>query len=346
MTLTDKKMYEALLSKDRSYEGIFYAAIKTTGIFCRPTCNARKPKPENVEFYSSAKEAMLNGYRPCKLCKPLEPAGRAPDFVQKVICKIEENPLSKISDYDLVKMNIEPNKVRRWFKIHHGITFQGYQRMIRINHAFYQLSGGSRVTDAAYDNGFESISGFSDAYKSIIGDNPSGARYSKVVNIYRFATPLGPMISLASKDGIYLVEFTDRKALESELYDLRNKLKANIIYGTNKLFPDLEKQVNEYFRGTRRSFDLPLITSGSEFQNKVWDRLREIPYGETRSYKKLASELGNKNAVRAVAKANGSNRTAIIIPCHRVIGENGNLTGYSGGLARKKWLIDFEREHF
>jgi AraC family transcriptional regulator of adaptative response/methylated-DNA-[protein]-cysteine methyltransferase len=242
-------------------------------------------------------------------------------------------------------MNIEPNKVRRWFKNHHGITFQGYQRMVRINSAYHQLSEGSRVTDAAFDNGFESISGFSDAYKSIIGENPSGAKYSKVINIYRFGTPLGPMISLASEEGIYLVEFTDRKALESELYDLKNKLKANIIYGTNKFFPDLEKQMNEYFKGTRKKFDLPLITPGSEFQHKVWDRLKEIPYGETRSYKNLAVELNNKNAVRAVAKANGSNRIAIIIPCHRVIGGNGNLTGYSGGLARKKWLIDFEREH-
>jgi AraC family transcriptional regulator, regulatory protein of adaptative response / methylated-DNA-[protein]-cysteine methyltransferase len=221
MTLSNRKMYEALLNKDRSFEGIFYAAIKTTGIFCRPTCPARKPKPENVEYYASAKDAILNGYRPCKLCKPLEPSGHTPDFVKKVITKIEENPLNKISDYDLVKMNIEPNKIRRWFKTFHGITFQGYQRMVRINTAYHQLSNGSRVTDAAFDNGFESISGFSDAYKSIIGNSPSGAKYSRVINIHRFGTPLGPMIALASDEGIYLVEFTDRNALETELYDLQ-----------------------------------------------------------------------------------------------------------------------------
>ena len=151
------------------------------------------------------------------------------------------------------------------------------------------------------------------------------------------------MIACATDDGILLVEFTDRRMLESELKDLKIRLKANIIYGFNKHFAALEKQMTEYFEGTRKNFDLPLLTPGSEFQNLVWKQLEKIPYGETRTYKGMAIDLGNKNAVRAVARANGMNRIAIIIPCHRVIGEDGSMTGYSGGISRKKWLIDFER---
>ncbi len=336
-------MYDALVKKDSSYEGIFFAAIRTTGIFCRPTCTARKPKPENVEFFFTAKEAMMNGYRPCRLCHPLESPGNAPSYIQGLISKMEEEPLIKISDSDLVKMNIEPSRVRRWFKSRHGITFQGYQRMLRINTAWQQLSAGSKVTDAAFDNGYDSLSGFSDAFKDLVGKSPSKAGRATVINMHRFSTPLGPMLACATDEGICLVEFTDRRMLESELKDLKIRLKASIIYGYNRHFSSLEKQMAEYFEGTRKKFELPLLTPGSEFQNHVWNQLLQIPYGETRSYKEMANGLGNKNAVRAVARANGMNRIAIIIPCHRVIGEDGSMTGYSGGISRKKWLIDFER---
>jgi AraC family transcriptional regulator of adaptative response/methylated-DNA-[protein]-cysteine methyltransferase len=298
-----------------------------------------------VEYFSSAREAVLNGYRPCKLCKPLESPGNTPGYIQQLIQKIEEAPLDRITDEDILHMKIEPNKVRRWFKSHHGITFQGYQRMVRINTAYHQLSNGSKVTDAAFDNGYDSISGFTDAFKSIIGNSPSNAKYANVIHMHRFSTPLGPMISCAVEGGICLVEFTERRMLESELNDLKRKFKANIIYGFNRHFPELEKQLDEYFKGTRQKFELPLVTPGSDFQNMVWKQLLQIPYGETRSYKQIAIAVNNKNAVRAVARANGSNRIAVIIPCHRVIGEDGKLTGYSGGLARKKWLIDFEKEN-
>ncbi|HLF33342.1 MAG TPA: methylated-DNA--[protein]-cysteine S-methyltransferase [Cyclobacteriaceae bacterium] len=342
MGLNPEIMYDALIRKDSSYEGLFYAAIRTTGIFCRPTCTARKPKPENVEYFTTAREAMMNGYRPCRLCHPLESPGNIPSYIQNLISKIEEDPLVKISDSDLVNMNIEPNRVRRWFKSRHGITFQGYQRMMRINTAWQQLSAGSRVTDAAFDNGYDSLSGFSDAFKYLVGESPSRAGQAKVINMHRFSTPLGPMIACAVEEGICLVEFTDRRMLESELKDLKVRLGANILYGYNKHFAALEKQMREYFEGTRKSFNLPLLTPGSQFQNLVWEHLLKIPYGETRTYKGMALALENKNAVRAVARANGMNRIAIIIPCHRVIGEDGSMTGYSGGISRKRWLIDFE----
>ena len=173
---SDEAMYDAFMKRDTSYEGIFFVAVKTTGIFCRPTCGARRPKRENIEFYPSAKAALLNGYRPCRVCNPLEPVGATPDYIQKVIDLVASNPPRKITDYDLVKMNIEPNGVRRWFKANHGLTFQGYQRMLRINGALRKLQTGSSVTDTAYDAGYDSLSGFSESFRKIVGTNPGGGR--------------------------------------------------------------------------------------------------------------------------------------------------------------------------
>jgi AraC family transcriptional regulator of adaptative response/methylated-DNA-[protein]-cysteine methyltransferase len=338
-------MYQALVEKDSSFEGIFFAAIKTTGIFCRPTCTARKPKKDNVEFYSTSKDAILNGYRPCKVCNPIEPLGNTPDYIQRLLNSMKGNPFVRIKNYDLIQQNIEPNKVRRWFKTNHGVTFAGYQRMLRLNTAYHQLMEGNNVTETAFDNGYNSLSGFADAFKSIIGDNPANAKFVNIINLYRFTTPLGPMIAGATSEGICLLEFTDRRMLEFELKELKRLLKANLVYGNNPLFQQVENQILEYFEGNRKTFDLPLVTPGTGFQNLVWQKLQDIPYGETRSYKQQAIALNNPTAVRAVAKANGFNRICIVIPCHRVIGEDGSMTGYGGGIWRKKWLLDFEKKN-
>ena len=345
MKINFDEMYNALIHKDSSYEGLFFVGVKTTGIFCRPTCTAKKPKKENVEFFSSSNEAILHGYRPCKVCHPLEQLGSTPDYIKTLLDKLQNNPDEKIKDYDLVKMDIEPNKVRRWFKANHGITFQGYQRMLRINGAFHQLVNGDKVINSAFDSGYNSLSGFTSAFKNMIGDSPSNTTDTNIINIIRFTTPLGPMIACATSKGICLLEFTERRMLENEFKDLKKRLKAEIIYGDNPHFETLQAQIKEYFEGKRKEFDLPLDTPGTEFQNTVWKQLQTIPYGETRSYKRQAIAVNNPKAVRAVAKANGMNRIAIIIPCHRVIGEDGKLVGYAGGLWRKQWLLDFEKEN-
>lgn len=342
---TDETLYDAFMRRDGSYEGIFFIAVKTTGIFCRPTCRARRPKRENIEFYPTARDALLYGYRPCKICKPLEPLGATPDYVQKLIDQVAANPSTKITDYDLVKMKIEPSRVRRWFKANHGLTFQGYQRMLRINGALHQIKNGGSVTDTAFENGFDSLSGFTHAFKKIIGTIPTGARFVNVINIHRLTTPLGPMIAGATNEGICLLEFTDRRMLPFELKELRRLLKANLVYGHNKHFSALEGQLKEYFEGKRKQFDFPLITPGTEFQKSVWQQLITIPYGHTRSYEQQAIAINNLKAIRAVARANGFNRISIVIPCHRVIGKDGSLTGYGGGLWRKKWLLDFEKSN-
>jgi AraC family transcriptional regulator of adaptative response/methylated-DNA-[protein]-cysteine methyltransferase len=183
--LTYEIMYKALVDKDVSYEGTFIAAVKTTGIFCRPTCTARKPKKENVEFYSTTKEAILKGYRPCKVCNPLEKLGETPNYIKNILKELNDNPSLKFKDWDLTQQGVEPSKIRRWFLKNHGITFQAYQRMYRINSAFKKIQNGEPVTSVAFDTGYESLSGFTDSFKSIFGVSPSNSKDKQIINITR-----------------------------------------------------------------------------------------------------------------------------------------------------------------
>ena len=340
--LKENEMYQALLDKDVSYEGSFIAAVKTTGIFCRPTCTARKPKRENTEFFKNTKEAIQSGYRPCKVCRPLETIGETPDYIKSLLKDVENNPAKKYKDWDLRQRGLEPSKIRRWFLKNHGITFHSYQRMFRINSAFKKIQEGETVSSAAFDSGYESISGFNDTFKSVFGVSPSNSKNKSVINIARVETPLGTMYIGGTEAGICLLEFSDRRMLETELKQLAKYFNATIIQGENKHFDLLRKELKEYFEHKLQSFTVPLNTPGTDFQKAVWNELRNIPYAKTRSYKEQATALGKPKAVRAVANANGMNRISIIIPCHRVIGSDGSLTGYGGGLWRKKRLLEHE----
>ena len=343
--LSFDEMYTIILNKDASYESIFFTAVKTTGIFCRPSCTARKPKRENVVFYNSINDAIQNGYRPCKVCKPMEIASETPKYIKELLKELNADPFLKIKDYDLAKRGIEPNNIRRWFNKNYDMTFQAYQRMLRVNTAYFKISKGESITNTAFDLGFESLSGFNSSYKKIVGEVPSKSKQKNIINITRLTTPLGPMFAGATEDGICMFEFTNRKMLETEFKDLVKRLNAVILPGTNSHLTQLKKEVNEYFQGKRKNFTVPLDTPGTDFQRSVWDVLQKIPYGSTWSYQDQAHALSKPKAVRAVANANGHNRISIIIPCHRVIGSDGSLTGYGGGLERKKWLLDFEQKN-
>jgi AraC family transcriptional regulator, regulatory protein of adaptative response / methylated-DNA-[protein]-cysteine methyltransferase len=343
-TYSFEEKYQAILRKDAAFEGVFITAVKTTGIFCRPVCRARKPKPENVVFYETPQEAMRFGYRPCLVCKPLEPAHETPDYIQRLIAELNADPYLRLKDTDLKERGIEPSQLRRWFKKNQRMSFQAFQRMLRINTAFQKLSQGESVTAAAFDSGYQSLSGFNEGYRSIFGHAPTQSKDKTIIHISRFATPLGPMFACATSQGVCLLEFTNRRMLETEFDDLRRRLKGVILPGENPHLTQVEKEMTEYFEGQRKIFTVPLHTPGTDFQQSVWNRLQQIPYGETCSYGQLALSMDMPNAVRAVASANGHNRIAIIIPCHRIIGANGDLTGYGGGLPRKRWLIDFENQ--
>jgi AraC family transcriptional regulator of adaptative response/methylated-DNA-[protein]-cysteine methyltransferase len=344
--MTETEKYNALVQKDPAYDGAFFAAVKTTGIFCRTTCTARKPKRENVRFYDTAHDAMSAGYRPCKICRPMESAGRMPEEIAALLRETEENPQFRITEWDLRRRGLDPNTLRRWFHKRYGMTFQAFCRMNRINHAFGAIREGGSVLDAALDSGYASASGFSAAFDKVIGGTPGQAKKEpKNVLVYRrFDSPLGPMVALASEEGLCLLEFGDRRMLETELADLQRRLNAVLLPGANRFTDEAVRQTEEYFEGVRTAFDVPLHTPGTPFQQRVWNELRNIPYGEVRSYAQIAAAIGKPNAVRAVGAANGMNRIAVMIPCHRVIGANGALTGYGGGLWRKDWLLKHEKE--
>jgi AraC family transcriptional regulator, regulatory protein of adaptative response / methylated-DNA-[protein]-cysteine methyltransferase len=345
MNLSDETAYKALMNKDPQFEGLFFAGIKTTGIFCRPTCRARKPKKENVKFFPTAKDALSAGYRPCKICRPLEYPDETLPEIKTLLREIETNPGSKITDYELTQRGIAPSKVRRWFLKNHGITFHAYQRMFRINNSLGSIKRGAKVIEAAYDSGYESLSGFQHTFKKAVSQNPSKIKNGNILSFERFSTPLGPMIAIGDDEGIYLLEFTDRRMLETELKQLEKYFKAVILPGSNRHINELKYQLDQYFEGKRKQFDIPIKTFGTDFQKKAWSALMKIPYGKTRSYKMQAEIIGRPKAVRAVGTANGLNRLSIIIPCHRVIGEDGKLTGYGGGLWRKQWLLNHEMKN-
>lgn len=340
--LKEDRMYQALLEKDSRFEGVFIVGVKTTGIFCRPTCTARKPKRENVLFFHTTKEALLDGYRPCKVCKPMEPLGKMPDYIKGLMQELYAEPDRRLRDADLRDRGLEPDKVRRWFQKNHGMTFHAYQRSLKINQAFGSIQHGDTVTQTAFAQGYESLSGFQDAFKKLSGLAPSQANGKTVISITRLSTPLGPMLAGATKEGVCLLEFTDRRMLETQIQRLEKYLKAVLLPGENPHFETLNRQLQEYFAGERQTFDVPLVLPGTPFQRKVWAALQEIPYGETRSYKQQAETVGAPKAVRAVGTANGDNRIAIIIPCHRVLGADGALRGYGGGIWRKERLLRHE----
>ncbi|HED34250.1 MAG TPA: methylated-DNA--[protein]-cysteine S-methyltransferase [Gammaproteobacteria bacterium] len=340
--LTFEEKYDAIGKKDTHYEGIFITAVKTTGIFCRPSCRARKPRAKNVIFYNSTQEAIQNGFRPCKICKPMEKMHETPEYIQNIVKDLHENPYLRINDYDLKQRGVEPNKIRRWFKLHHNMTFHAYQRMLRINSAFNDIKNGKTITRSAFDSGYESLSGFNESYSSIFGNSTSHNADQNIINIVRFTTPIGPMFACATEQGVCLLEFTDRRILETEFKDLCKRLKSVILPGNNPHLDHLQSELKEYFSGNRTQFSVSLDTPGTAFQQSVWKALIKIPYGETRSYKQQAISIDNPAAIRAVASANGHNRISILIPCHRVIGSDGSLMGYGGGLYRKQWLLDLE----
>lgn len=336
------RMVEAFLARDPEWDGIFYTGVVTTGIFCRPTCPARKPRPENLRFFPSAREALLAGFRPCRRCRPVEPAGAPPDWLQGLLAAVDAEPQRRWRDADLRAMGLHPERVRRWFQRHHGMSFHAYCRARRLGLAMGRLKEGEDVLEAGLAYGWESASGFQEAARRWLGEPPRSAAAGRTVYLERLATPLGTMLAGATDEALCLLDFADRRQLESQLARIRERLNCRFLPTRNDVIARTDEQLGEYFEGRRRAFEIPLELVGTPFQEAVWRALLEIPYGATESYGELARRIGRPTAIRAVARANGDNRIPIVIPCHRVIGADGRLTGYGGGLWRKQRLLELE----
>ncbi|MGI9627667.1 MAG: bifunctional transcriptional activator/DNA repair enzyme AdaA [Longimicrobiales bacterium] len=342
------EMYRAFESRDPSYEGLFITAVRTTGIFCRPTCPARKPLRKNVEFFASVRDALAAGFRACRRCRPMEPKDSTPEWASELMAAVEAEPTKRWTDQELrTAFRLDPSRVRRWFQRTHGLTFHAYSRSRRLSSALDRVTNGESMTAVALDHGYESLSGFRDAFEKAFGTTPGRTTPAKSggsqVTLTRLTSPLGPMVAGATDEGICLLEFADRPMLETQLTRIQKRLGHTPVPGTHPWLEQLATELAAYFEGARTTFDVPLVLAGTEFQERVWRQLLQIPSGQTISYDELARRVECPGGQRAVGRANGDNRIAIVVPCHRVIRASGHLGGYGGGLPRKQWLLDLER---
>ncbi len=341
-TLPIAEMERAYLNGDETYNGIFLLGVRTTGIFCRPTCPARKPLPKNVEYFASADAALAAGYRACKRCRPQE-IDEQPAWAAELLSEIERVPSTRISDAELKARGIDPATVRRHFLRHYGMTFQAYARSRRLSGALQQIRADEPLDATVFESGYESHSGFRDAFARLFGNTPGEVNRGECVFLSWMNSPLGPLVAGATRDGVCLLEFSDRERLESQLAAVRKQFATPVVPGSNEHLSTLEAELAAYFAGSLHAFSVPLVYPGTDFQRRVWQQLLKIPYGETCSYEQIAAGVGDKKAVRAVGRANGLNRIAIVIPCHRVVNKSGALGGYGGGLRRKQFLLELER---
>lgn len=330
--------WAAFMRRDRSWDGRVIGAVKTTGIYCKPSCPARRPKREHVEFFATAEEALAAGYRPCLRCKPDE-VGRDREAVAKavkIIVQAEEPPsLSELAS----AVGYAPHHFQRLFKRDLGVSPAEYARGLRTQRAQTALKASGRITDAVYDSGYSSPSGFYSDAKERMGMTPSAWRdggRGETIRWTTFDSPLGEMLIAATSKGICRLTFD-----ESEQSLRRNFPRATIVKDDSGLRELVEGALTAIER-PQAAHDLPIDVAGTAFQEAVWRELRKIPLGETRSYAQIAAAIGQPKAVRAVGTANGDNHVAVLIPCHRVIRSDGTLGGYAGGLDRKRKLLAAE----
>ncbi|TCS64867.1 DNA-O6-methylguanine--protein-cysteine S-methyltransferase /transcriptional regulator Ada [Varunaivibrio sulfuroxidans] len=336
-------LYEALVARDPSYDGRAYVGVTSTGVFCRLTCPARKPKPENCRFFDTVSACIEAGFRPCNRCHPLAPTAKADPAIEILLDALEKNPGYRWKEDTLITRGFDPSTVRRTFKRHFGMTFLEMARLSRIRNGFETLSRGGRVIDAQIDANFDSPSGFRTAFARLLGQSPSSLMEGGLLRADWIETPIGAMIAVSDKSTLHLLEFADRKGLPTELKKLRRLSKGGLGIGRYGPTNQIEAELAAYFRAESAKFDVPLAFHGSAFTRSVWEVLRQIPVGKICSYSDIAKAVGKPSATRGVARANGANQIALVIPCHRVVGADGSLTGYGGGLWRKQYLIELER---
>jgi len=337
-------LYQALLQRDQRFDGSVFVCVATTGVFCRLSCPARKPKAENCDFLASVAACLDAGYRPCRRCQPLQQMARSDTAALLLLEALERRPSHRWSEADVVAMGLDLSTVRRSFKRQFGITFLEMARLRRLREGFAALATGNSVIEAQLQAGYASASAFRTAFASLLGCAPGKLERDAMLLADWIRTPLGDMIAISSASHLQLLEFADRRALRTEVRRLQALVKGDLGIGRHAPTEQLRQELSDYFAGRKVNFKTPLAMHGSAFASTVWQALMRIAPGTTCSYSDIAERIGQPTATRAVARANGANQIAILIPCHRVIGADGSLTGYGGGLWRKQRLLDLENK--
>jgi AraC family transcriptional regulator of adaptative response/methylated-DNA-[protein]-cysteine methyltransferase len=330
--------WAAFMRRDRGWDGRIIGAVKTTGIYCKPSCPAKRPKRENVDFYATGEEARAAGFRPCLRCKPDE-VGRDREAVAKAVKLIEQAEEALSLDELATAVGYAPHHFQRLFTRDLGVSPAQFARGLRAQRAASALKTNGRVTDAIYDAGYSGPSGFYSDAKERLGMTPSAWRdggRGETIRWTSFDSPIGPMLIATTSKGICRLTFDDSEASLKRLFP-----RATVIRDDGGLKELVEGALTAIERPAAAP-ELPIDVAGTAFQEAVWRELRKIPLGETRSYAEIAAAIGAPKAVRAVGTANGDNHVAVLIPCHRVIRSDGTLGGYAGGLDRKRQLLDSE----
>lgn len=348
MTLPQPDMcYQAVEANDNSYDGQFVVAVKTTRIYCRPSCPARTPLRKNVMFFAVPEAAEAQGYRDCKRCHPKEvnPVDEQAQRVQTICQHINTHLDESLSLDDLsAQVYWSPYHLQRTFKQVMGISPRQYIDAQRMVHFKERLKAGDSVTGAALEAGYSSSSRVSAQSNDHMGMPPSTYRNggSDTTIAYSITdSPLGKLLVAMTERGVCSVEMGDT---ENPLVEqLQREFPKAAILRDDALLQDALQAVLDYLSGWQPHIDLPLDIRVTAFQQRVLDELKRIPYGETRSYGEIANAIGKPKAARAVGNACNKNPVPLIIPCHRVVGSNGNLTGYAFGLERKQTLLEIEK---
>lgn len=335
LALDDEQAWQAVLARDRSFDGRFVTGVLSTGIYCRPSCSARHPRRENVRFFTVAGEAEAAGLRPCLRCRPND-VSRDEAAVARAITLLNETGEAPALADLAGQVGYSPAHFQRVFKRAVGLSPAQFLRARRVERAGEALSSGASVTEAIYEAGFGASSRFYEASEGRLGMAPSAWRDGgRGVTIHWAVvqTTLGPMLVAATEKGVCRLSFAEGRG------DLAARFpNAELVEG-GEAFASLLGQVISAVEQPGDSRTIPLDVQGTAFQEAVWRELQHIPPGETRTYAQIAAAVGNPGAVRAAGSANGANNVAVLIPCHRVIRTDGSMGGYAYGLDIKRELL-------
>ncbi len=341
----DEERWQAVKRRDPEFDGKFFFAVRTTGVFCRPSCASRPAKRENVSFFSTVAEAEKAGYRACKRCRPdrLDASDPQIETVKRACERIEQaEEAPKLAEL-AAAAGLSPYHFHRVFKTITGVTPKAYAAETRARRAADKLRTAETVTEAIYDAGFNSSSRFYESTAARLGMTPSAVKRGGAGARIRFAVgqaSLGAVLVAATKKGVCAILLGDDP--ETLVRDLQDRFPNAEFEGGDAEFERMVAQVVGIIEAPGQRLDLPLDIRGTVFQQKVWAALRAIPPGKTATYQEIARAIGQPKAVRAVAQACGANPLAVAIPCHRVVRTDGDVSGYRWGVERKRKLIDRE----
>lgn len=334
-----------VLARDAAADDLFFYSVASTGIYCRPSCGARHPQPENVCFHATREAAETAGFRPCKRCKPDQPAlaTRHAAAITQACRFIEAADVPPTLDALAKMVGISPHHFHRLFRQHTGLTPHEYAAAHRAGRVREQLTQQATVTDAIVEAGFNSSSRFYEKSDEVLGMTPQQFRRGGTQTTIRFAIgqcSLGAILVAQSERGICAILMGDDP--DALAHDLEDRFPHANLVGGDKAYEKIVAQVVGFVEAPSLGLDLPLDIRGTAFQQRVWKALQAIPSGSTASYTDIANRIGSPKSVRAVAGACAANAIAVAIPCHRVVRNDGGLSGYRWGVERKRALLDRE----